>query len=126
MDVNEINRIESALEVRLPAYYVELVTNYPKELLGTEAQDFGLLDNPDVIIEENRSVRLGDFYGGKWPANLLVIGINGCGDYYVTKLNDDKFSTGFFDHETPAFFPHSTSRSEFIEKLLAEQNDESV
>ncbi|WP_137718783.1 SMI1/KNR4 family protein [Methylobacillus flagellatus] len=123
MDINGIKNIESALGVKLPAYYVELVTNYPPELLETEAPDFGLLDSPNVIIDENKSVRTGAFYGGQWPAHLFIIGTNGCGDYYVTKLNDEKFSTGFFDHETPAFFPYSKSRSEFIEKLLSEQGD---
>lgn len=122
MDIEGITEIEAAIGVALPQHYVELVTNYPKELLETDAPDFGLLDDPKAVIEENRAVRGRPFYGGMWPDNFLIIGTNGCGDLYVTKLNGEEFSSGFFDHEKPAFFPHSTSRGEFIKKLLEESN----
>lgn len=122
MDIKAITQIEAALGVALPQHYVELVTNYPTELLETDAPDFALLDDPKAVIEENMAVRGKPFYGGMWPDNFLIIGTNGCGDLYVTKLNGEEFSTGFFDHEKPAFFPHSASRSEFIEKLREESN----
>ena len=124
MDTTAITKIEAALGVKLPDHYIELVTNYPAELEETEAPDFALFDNPDVIISENSAVRGKSFYGGTWPENLFIIGNNGCGDLYVTTLNSNEFSTGFFDHEAPAFFPHSTSRAEFISKIVAEQNGE--
>jgi len=108
----------------LPKHYVELVTNYPPELADTEAPDFALLDDPSMVIEENQAVRGKPFYGKVWPENFMVIGTNGAGDLYVTKLNAQSFSTGFFDHEEPAFHPHSQSREEFIEKILKELRDE--
>ncbi len=122
MNTDAIAQIEMALGVTLPQHYVELVTNYPPELLETDSPDFALLDSAESVIEENIAVRGKPFYGGIWPENLLVIGTNGCGDLYVTMLNGKEFSSGFFDHEKPAFFPHSNSRSEFIAKLLQESN----
>jgi hypothetical protein len=104
----------------LPSHYVELVSNYPEELLGTNARDFALLDDPVSVIEENISVRGNPFYGGVWPSRYFIIGTNGCGDLYVMNLEDDIFSTGFFDHERPAFLPHARSRAELISKLLQE------
>ncbi|MBI5889718.1 MAG: SMI1/KNR4 family protein [Nitrosomonadales bacterium] len=126
MDIIAIKQIEKALGLTLPQYYVDLVTNYPTELLKSDAPDFALLDDPEVVIAENQAVRGKPFYGGSWPDNLLIIGTNGCGDFYVTKLVGEEFSTGFFDHEIPAFLPHSKSRSEFIAKLLQESNDASA
>lgn len=121
MRIEEIKAIEKAVGISLPAHYVELVTNYPGELAETEAPDFALLDSAESLIEENLSVRGKPFYGGTWPDNFFIIGTNGCGDLYVTKLNAKEFSVGFFDHEAPAFFPHSSSRGEFISKVLSEQ-----
>lgn len=122
MNLDAIKEIERALGIELPRYYVELLTNYPPELLATDAPDFALLDNAASVIDENQAVRGKSFYGGVWPENFIVIGTNGCGDLYVTRLDKEAFSVGFFDHEKPAFFPHSTSRDELVEKLLAESN----
>ncbi|TAH11351.1 MAG: hypothetical protein EAZ11_09405 [Curvibacter sp.] len=122
MNLAGIKQIETALSIGLPPHYVELVTNYPSELLATDAPDFALLDDPATVIDENLAVRGKPFYGGVWPDNLIVIGTNGCGDLYVTRLDEKGFSVGFFDHEKPAFFPHSNSKAQLIEKLLAESN----
>lgn len=126
MDLEEIENIEKALGVRLPAHYIELVTNYPPELLETDAPDFALLDDPSEVISENKAVRGKPFYGRVWPDNFVIIGTNGCGDLYVTKLDAKEFSTGFFDHESPAFYPHSSSRAEFVSKLVQESNNGSA
>jgi len=123
MNIGEVNQVARALGIVLPRHYIELITNYPIELVATDAPDFGLMDDPAALIEENLAVMGQSFYGGTWPKNLLIIGTNGCGDLYVTKLDGTEFSVGFFDHEVPAFFPHSNSREEFVSKLLQECND---
>lgn len=122
MNIKDIAHIENALGFKLPPGYVELVTSYPVELSQTDAPDFALLDDPEQVIAENQAVRGQEFYGDVWPSNLLIIGTNGCGDLYVTKLNDTTFTSGFFDHEVPAFFPHSASREEFVAKAIQESN----
>ena len=122
MNGDEIKQIELALGVSLPRHYVELITDYPLELLSTDAPDFALMHEPSALIAENKAVIGQPFYGGTWPENFLVIGTNGCGDLYVTKLNGSEFSIGFFDHEVPAFFHHSSSREELVSKLLQECN----
>lgn len=126
MTVTEVQEIERLLGLALPRHYVEMVVNYPSALLGTEAEDFGLLNTPEAVVEQNTEVRNGPFYGAKWPDRYLVIGENGCGDLYVTKLDATEFSVGFFDHEQRAFVPHSSTKEEFVAKLLHEQGDASA
>lgn len=122
MNSSDIARIESVLGLKLPLGYVNLVTSYPPELLSTDAPEFALFNRADAVIAENVAVRGKEFFGGIWPSDLIIIGANGCGDLYVTKLGDTEFTSGFFDHEVPAFFPHSVSEQEFIGKLLQESN----
>ena len=81
MDIEAIRQIEAALGITLPNHYVELVTNYPLELLSADAPDFALLDNPEMVIAENRAVRGKPFYGGIWPDGIFIMGTNGCGDF---------------------------------------------
>jgi hypothetical protein len=121
MTLDDIKRIESATGLKLPQCYVEVVTNYPSELLDSDAQDYGLLDDPEVIIEENISVRKNGYFGEKWPERYLIIGQNGCGDYYVTTLNANEFSVGFSDHESMSCNLYANNLAEFIEKYLNDQ-----
>ena len=123
MTTDEIRRIERETGLNLPSCYVEIVTNYPPDLAGSDAPDYGLLDDPDAIIEENSKVREEGYFGEKWPERYLIIGRNGCGDYYVTLLDADTFTVGFSDHEAMACNPYANNLSEFIEKYLREQGE---
>lgn len=120
MNLGDIKYIEDKLGKKLPQAYVDVVIDYPKGLLATDSKDFGLLDDPEIIARENLNVRRVGFYGEKWPDRYLIIGLNGCGDYFVTSLESDKFSVGFADHETMECNPYAYSLSEFIEKYVAE------
>lgn len=121
MTPTDIEKIEKETGLKLPQGYIDIVTHYPAELLDSDAADFGLLDDPDVIIEENISVRKSGYFGEKWPDHYLIIGQNGCGDYYVTNLNSNEFSVGFSDHEVMACNLYASNLKEFIEKYLSEQ-----
>lgn len=121
MTPNDINRIEKETGLKLPECYIEVVTNYPIALLESDAPDFGLLNDPEVIIAENNLVRSDGYFGEQWPDHFLVIGQNGCGDYYVTTLEGIEFSVGFADHETMTCNLYAENITEFIGKYLAEQ-----
>ena len=121
MNKSDIDKIESETGLKLPTSYIEVVTNYPAELLNTDAKDFGLLDDPEVIIEENQSVRTNGYFGEKWPERYIIIGINGCGDYYVTTSECKDFEIGFADHEAMACNLYASSLNEFIEKYTNDQ-----
>ncbi|PSV32886.1 SMI1/KNR4 family protein [Photobacterium sp. GB-72] len=83
MTPDDVKRIEKETGLTFPKCYVDIVTNYPSELLDSDAPDFGLLDDPEEIISENLEVREHGYFGEKWPERYLIIGKNGCGDYYV-------------------------------------------
>ena len=121
MNLDDINKIERETGLKFPKSYIDVVTNYPDDLLETDAPDFGLLDNPEDIIDENNSVRENDYFGEKWPERYLIIGKNGCGDYYVTTPESEGFSIGFSDHEKMECNLYAKSLNEFIEKFLNEQ-----
>jgi len=120
MTNEEIEKIQINTGITLPKYYVEFVTNYPEKLSETEAPDYGLLDNPEEIIEKNIDVRKNGYFGEKWPERYFIIGRNGCGDYYVVNLNSSEFSVGFSDHEKMECNLYAESQEEFISKLLKE------
>ena len=119
MNQKNIAVIEDTLKVKLPGFYVDLLTNYPPALLGTDAEDFALMSSPEAIITENLSVRE-SFYGEIWPENFFVVGQNGCGDLYIIKLDAHLLSVSFFDHEKRVFFPYADTKDSLIENLLAE------
>lgn len=121
MTPNDINKIEKQTGLTFPKCYVDVVTNYPSELLDSDAPDFGLLDDPDEIILENRAVREQGYFGEKWPERYLIIGKNGCGDYYVITPDAKTFSVGFSDHEEMACNLYANSLKQFTEKYLCEQ-----
>lgn len=120
MNLNDINKIQETIGIKLPTFYIDLITNYPSELLGTEAPDYGFLDDPEEIIELNNDVRENGYFGEKWPDRYFIVGHNGCGDYYVINHESKDFSVGFSDHEVMECNLYASSLSEFIEKLKSE------
>ncbi len=121
MTLDDISSIENGIGLKLPQSYVEVITSYPKELLDSDAPDFGLLDDPETVIKENNSVRKNGYFGEKWPERYIIIGHNGCGDYYVTTPESTTFSIGFSDHEKMECKPYARDLKEFIGNYLSEQ-----
>ena len=122
MTSDDIATIELALGFSLPQPYVDVVTNYPTALADTEAPDFGLFDDPSLVIDANRIVRDDGYFGEQWPDQYVIIGENGCGDYYVVTKTAAKFSVGFADHEAMECNPFASDLEDFVAKLIAEQD----
>ena len=120
MNLSDIDEIENKTGLVFPKWYIDIVTDYPKELIGTDAPDFALLDDPTLVIEENIHVRKYGYFGEKWPERYLIVGLNGCGDYWVVVTDSDTFSIGFSDHETMECRPYASSLNEFTQKYLSE------
>jgi len=123
MTRDQIELIEKETGTKLPNGYVQVLLNYPSELLGTEAEDFGLLNDPVSVIEENKDVKQNGFFGEPWPERYFVIGLNGCGDYYVINHQNQEFTVGFACHESMACNPYANNLAEFVGKYLNEINN---
>ena len=57
MNYEAIESIQDKTGIKLPESYKQIILNYPNELLGTEAGNFGLLNDAEVIIEENNEIQ---------------------------------------------------------------------
>jgi hypothetical protein len=117
---SEIDEIELKTGLKLPKWYVDIITNYPKELNETDAPDFGLLNEPLEIIEHNNEVRKNGYFGEDWPERYIIIGQNGCGDYWVIIQDSDAFSIGFSNHELMECIPYASTLEQFISKYQSE------
>ncbi len=122
MTSDDIAAIERALGFSLPHPYTNVVTNYPPALADTEAPDFGLFNDPALVIDANRTVRENGYFGEQWPDQYVIIGENGCGDYYVVTKTSTEFSVGFADHEAMECNPFASNLNDFVAKLIAEQD----
>lgn len=122
MTSDDIAAIESALGFSLPQPYMLVVTNYPPALVHTDAPGFALFDDPELVIDANRMVRENGYFGEQWPEQYVIIGENGCGDYYVVTKNSAKFSVGFADHEAMECNPFAANLDDFVAKLIADQD----
>ena len=119
MKREDVDRIESELNIKVPNAYRDLVTNYPEEFYEWGA-DYDLSDSPDRVVEINREVRTEPFYGLKWPDRYFAIGENGCGDYYCLDLQGDFTGVIFFDHEVGQFIRKFSSLDEWWRNQLQE------
>ncbi|MCG6156693.1 SMI1/KNR4 family protein [Rubinisphaera margarita] len=124
MTSDDIAAIERALGFSVPLAYSNVVTNYPPALADTEAPDFGLFDDPTLVIDANREVRENGYFGEQWPDQYVIIGENGCGDCYVVTRDVTKFSVGFADHAAKECNLFADSLDDFVARLIAEQDDE--
>jgi hypothetical protein len=120
MNQEEIEAIENKTGVILPESYKQVMLSYPNELLGTEAEDFGLLHDVDVIIEENIDIRTNGYFGEAWPEQYFIIGQNGFGDYYVINHELQEFSVKFVCHEEMTGSTYADNLADFIRKYLNE------
>ena len=124
MNKEQITAIETALGFRLPEAYTKVVLDYPESLKETEAPDFGLLDDPNAIVDANLDVRKNGYFGETWPEQYIIIGQNGCGDYHVITKDATEFATGFSDHEAMECNPYASDVDDFVRKLLEEMKDD--
>lgn len=117
----DIELIERQLAVRLPAFYVGFVTEYP--LLPPEQADIAelaLFNNPRRVITANQQIRIEGLPEARWPENLLVVGESGCGDYYAIHLDGESEFILCWDHELSDFEITSHSIGAFLGQLISE------
>ena len=100
MTLVDFERIEVALQVVLPDYYKAVLLTYPPNL--EKAFDYELLGSAEKIIKENLT-SYQDFWGKQLNKKYLIIGKNGCGDYFFIELKKDSGVYGFL-HDNQTFY----------------------
>lgn len=70
---NEINKIERALDIKLPEYYKNVMLNYPF-IEDKETINWSLWDKSEEIIEWTKKYQSGYSRGPKWEHHMLLIG----------------------------------------------------
>lgn len=123
MKPEDIQLIETALGLKLPDSYVEVVLNYPCPEIADVCES-GLFSDPLWVIQVNQEHRRGGWFGMDWPPHFFAIGDDGCGDTYFMVIGKDD-RVYFADHECgPSFETEledcasSESVQEHVEKEL--------
>ncbi|BDD04547.1 SMI1/KNR4 family protein [Aureibacter tunicatorum] len=82
--MKSIREIESKLNIYLPSDYVNLLLNFPDEIISAELNFENLLDNSNRIIEINLLLRKMEV-----PEGYLAIGYDVTATHFFIKLDDE-------------------------------------
>ncbi len=104
----DLDRIESALGLRLPASYRRFMGAYPRRLLEQQPKwadvtKWELADDPDRVIEFNEHVRRakpGVYFDGRpWPPHYFVFGSEARQNWYFLDLDAGTPAVYWYHHE---------------------------
>jgi len=102
MNIEDINRIETELNIKLPDIYkLKLTTIDYKEIEDFKNnQDCYIWDDPSAIIKRNKEIRSnqGIYKDCDWPNNLFFIGDPLNCSAYAIELDSDKTNVHWVDH----------------------------
>ena len=90
----ELDHLETALELTLPEAYRALMLDHPGFFRQHE-----LCDHADPLVYDNRTLRAEGFFGTNWPKDYLVIGSDGTGNVYFITTAPFDGKVYFADHE---------------------------
>jgi hypothetical protein len=115
MNLEEFQKIETALEINLPSEYKDLMTHYPvlEKIEDQESlEDYYLTKNLDLLLRDTKYYRE-DFNDEMkevgappiaWLHEYFVIGGDGCGNYYFLNTAKSPAPILFYDHEDHSEF----------------------
>jgi hypothetical protein len=104
----DLDNIESALGLQLPAFYRRHMLDYPRWLLEKQPEwsdvaQWEFADDPGRVIHFNRYVRRfepGEFFDdGPWPPHYFVIGSERDQNWYFLDLAGGSEAVYLFHHE---------------------------
>ena len=128
----DLDRIELALSLELPAFYRRFMRNYPRWLVErqpewTDVEKWELTDDPDRVIQFNRRVRTaapGAFFDDRpWPPHYFVIGSEQEQNWYFLDLSEGSEAVYWFHHERGEVGEVCKSLDKFPEALLDDWAD---
>lgn len=90
MTLTDIAAIEEALAIRLPDFYQKILLNYPPALHAADREEY-LWSEAKDIIEMNQMMQTIE--------HAMLIGDDGCGNYYFINTDNRDEAVLFIDHE---------------------------
>lgn len=118
----DLDRIESALGLKLPGFYPRYMLNYPRWLVQKQPEwsdvaAWEFADDPERVIHFNRYVRgfePGEFFDeGPWPPHFFAIGSEAEQNWYFLDLASDSVAVYLFHHEMGEVDEEASSLDEF-------------
>ena len=97
MTDEDIQRIESSLDIVLPPVYRRTVVPFPIPALSGNTNT-ELWDDPARLVALNREVRAGDRWRKPWPGHLFAVGELDGESYVAIDLRDTDAPTWWIDH----------------------------
>lgn len=118
MTGEQLDAIESALGLKLPAEYRRASLAFPFRPIGRDWVHW-FFDRPDWVIGESRTpLRDGDYDLAGWHGSFVVIGESAAGDLYFIDAARDDSPVFILLHETHALEEEWPSFAAFLEDWL--------
>jgi hypothetical protein len=123
----DLDRIEAAVDLKLPAFYRSCMLDYPRWLPEKQPEwsnvtQWEFADDPDRVIYFNQYVRgcePGNFFDDiPWPSHYFVIGSEAMQNWYFLDLASGSEAVYLFHHEMGDVWQEADSLSEFPNALL--------
>ncbi len=124
----DLDRIESALALKLPAFYRRFILGYPawlpaKQPDWSDVAKCELADDPERVIHFNQYVRgfgPDEFFDDEvWPPHYFVIGSEAEQNWYFLDLASGSEAVFLFHHEEGEVRREAESLAEFPAALVA-------
>lgn len=105
MTPDELAEVEGRLSLSIPDWYRQTLLRGVL-IEGRDPHPYVYLSAKELLITNltlRMSPRPDAFCGGPWPADLLCIGDDGCGNFYCIRVEGSDKSVLLFDHEADEF-----------------------
>ena len=100
MTREELGLVMRYLGITLPEPYQSVMLNYNP--INPDAE-WGLLNEPNSIIEYNSQLRSDGFFGLHWPPHYFCVGDDGSGNVYFIDTSELITHAYFGDHENSEY-----------------------
>jgi hypothetical protein len=123
----DLDRIETTLDLKLPASYRETILHYPQWLVEKQPSwsnvtYWDYADDPDRVIHFNQYVRgfePGEFFDeGPWPPHYFVIGSEEEQNWYFLDLEGGTEAVYLYHHDLGEVRSLAPSLREFPDVLV--------
>lgn len=105
MTPDELVEVERRLSLSIPDWYRQTLLRGVR-IEGRDPHPYVYSSAKELLITNltlRMSPRPDAFCGGSWPADLLCIGDDGCGNYYCIRVGGSEKGVLIFDHEVDEF-----------------------